>query len=182
MTSCTSKWGDFRWYLSFYIHEISHQAVAFRFYICCNFWNSEHSRCGTVKTIVSYISWGRLPLHPPCTGEKKSIATGRCDIFGWKFISSAWNKLLPENVASSQLAAPGSPRMVENVKMTSATHDYWKPMNSTLLVVGCWCITVWCFFLLFSLPMWRFLITGAGFNREIKVWCTVTWMCLQTIR
>ncbi|XP_078363915.1 enhancer of mRNA-decapping protein 4-like [Oculina patagonica] len=32
------------------------------------------------------------------------------------------------------------------------------------------------------LPMWRFLITGAEFNREIKVWCTVTWSCLQTIR
>ncbi|XP_078367719.1 enhancer of mRNA-decapping protein 4-like isoform X2 [Oculina patagonica] len=33
-----------------------------------------------------------------------------------------------------------------------------------------------------DLPMWRFLITGAVFNREIKVWCTVTWSCLQTIR
>lgn len=33
-----------------------------------------------------------------------------------------------------------------------------------------------------DLPMWRFLITGAEFNREIKVWCTVTWLCLQTVR
>lgn len=33
-----------------------------------------------------------------------------------------------------------------------------------------------------ELPMWRFLITGADYNREIKVWCTVTWSCLQTIR
>ncbi|RMX51313.1 hypothetical protein pdam_00004685 [Pocillopora damicornis] len=33
-----------------------------------------------------------------------------------------------------------------------------------------------------ELPMWRFLITGADYNREIKVWCTVTWTCLQTIR
>ncbi|XP_067055317.1 enhancer of mRNA-decapping protein 4-like isoform X1 [Acropora muricata] len=33
-----------------------------------------------------------------------------------------------------------------------------------------------------DLPMWRFLITGADLNREIKIWCTVTWSCLQTIR
>ena len=38
------------------------------------------------------------------------------------------------------------------------------------------------FFPFSRLPMWRFLITGAEFNREIKVWCTVTWSCLQTIR
>ena len=41
--------------------------------------------------------------------------------------------------------------------------------------------TCWGFFV-FSLPMWRFLITGADLNREIKIWCTVTWSCLQTIR
>lgn len=41
--------------------------------------------------------------------------------------------------------------------------------------------TCWVFFI-FSLPMWRFLITGADLNREIKIWCTVTWSCLQTIR
>ena len=41
--------------------------------------------------------------------------------------------------------------------------------------------TCWRFFI-FSLPMWRFLITGADLNREIKIWCTVTWSCLQTIR
>lgn len=39
-----------------------------------------------------------------------------------------------------------------------------------------------CGFFIFSLPMWRFLITGADLNREIKIWCTVTWSCLQTIR
>ncbi|XP_006822030.2 enhancer of mRNA-decapping protein 4-like [Saccoglossus kowalevskii] len=33
-----------------------------------------------------------------------------------------------------------------------------------------------------NLPFWRFLLTGADFNREIKVWCTVSWTCLQTIR
>jgi enhancer of mRNA-decapping protein 4 len=27
---------------------------------------------------------------------------------------------------------------------------------------------------------WRFLITGANGNREVKLWCTVTWRCLQT--
>ena len=43
-------------------------------------------------------------------------------------------------------------------------------------------MTSCCFASFCSLPMWRFLITGAEFNREIKVWCTVTWSCLQTIR
>ncbi|XP_072168723.1 enhancer of mRNA-decapping protein 4-like [Diadema setosum] len=33
-----------------------------------------------------------------------------------------------------------------------------------------------------SLPFWRFLITGADFNKELKVWCTVQWTCLQSIR
>ncbi|XP_041454120.1 enhancer of mRNA-decapping protein 4-like isoform X1 [Lytechinus variegatus] len=33
-----------------------------------------------------------------------------------------------------------------------------------------------------SLPFWRFLITGADRNRELKVWCTVQWTCLQKIR
>ncbi|XP_030831075.1 enhancer of mRNA-decapping protein 4 isoform X2 [Strongylocentrotus purpuratus] len=33
-----------------------------------------------------------------------------------------------------------------------------------------------------SLPFWRFLITGADQNRELKVWCTVQWICLQKIR
>ncbi|CAG5958441.1 unnamed protein product [Menidia menidia] len=31
-------------------------------------------------------------------------------------------------------------------------------------------------------PFWRFLITGADQNQELKMWCTVTWNCLQTIR
>ncbi|XP_062501438.1 enhancer of mRNA-decapping protein 4-like isoform X2 [Corticium candelabrum] len=31
-------------------------------------------------------------------------------------------------------------------------------------------------------PAWRFLLTGAEMNRELKMWCTVTWKCLQTIR
>ncbi|XP_007477265.1 enhancer of mRNA-decapping protein 4 isoform X12 [Monodelphis domestica] len=31
-------------------------------------------------------------------------------------------------------------------------------------------------------PFWRFLITGADQNRELKMWCTVSWTCLQTIR
>lgn len=31
-------------------------------------------------------------------------------------------------------------------------------------------------------PFWRFLITGANHNSELKIWCTVTWTCLQTIR
>lgn len=33
-----------------------------------------------------------------------------------------------------------------------------------------------------EVPFWRFLITGADQNRELKVWCTVSWTCLQTIR
>ncbi|CAL9697140.1 unnamed protein product [Knipowitschia caucasica] len=31
-------------------------------------------------------------------------------------------------------------------------------------------------------PFWRFLITGADQNQELKMWCTVSWTCLQTIR
>uniref|UniRef100_A0A3B4AZ59 Enhancer of mRNA-decapping protein 4 n=1 Tax=Periophthalmus magnuspinnatus TaxID=409849 RepID=A0A3B4AZ59_9GOBI len=30
-------------------------------------------------------------------------------------------------------------------------------------------------------PFWRFLITGADQNQELKMWCTVSWTCLQTI-
>ncbi|XP_040264917.1 enhancer of mRNA-decapping protein 4 isoform X2 [Bufo bufo] len=33
-----------------------------------------------------------------------------------------------------------------------------------------------------DVPFWRFLITGADQNRQIKMWCTVSWTCLQTIR
>ncbi|KAI8504482.1 enhancer of mRNA decapping 4 [Branchiostoma belcheri] len=33
-----------------------------------------------------------------------------------------------------------------------------------------------------NMPFWRFLITGADYNRELKVWCTVSWTCLQTLR
>ncbi|XP_072242787.1 enhancer of mRNA-decapping protein 4 isoform X2 [Leuresthes tenuis] len=33
-----------------------------------------------------------------------------------------------------------------------------------------------------EVPFWRFLITGADQNQELKMWCTVTWNCLQTIR
>ncbi|XP_056273704.1 enhancer of mRNA-decapping protein 4 isoform X2 [Pseudoliparis swirei] len=33
-----------------------------------------------------------------------------------------------------------------------------------------------------SVPFWRFLITGADQNQELKMWCTVSWTCLQTIR
>uniref|UniRef100_H3CGX9 Enhancer of mRNA-decapping protein 4 n=1 Tax=Tetraodon nigroviridis TaxID=99883 RepID=H3CGX9_TETNG len=33
-----------------------------------------------------------------------------------------------------------------------------------------------------EVPFWRFLITGADQNQELKLWCTVTWNCLQTIR
>jgi WD40 repeat protein len=32
-----------------------------------------------------------------------------------------------------------------------------------------------------DLPFWRFLLTGAEMNNEIKIWCTVRWICLQTI-
>ncbi|XP_069596225.1 enhancer of mRNA-decapping protein 4 isoform X2 [Ranitomeya imitator] len=32
-----------------------------------------------------------------------------------------------------------------------------------------------------DVPFWRFLITGADQNRQIKMWCTVSWTCLQTI-
>ncbi|XP_067091663.1 enhancer of mRNA-decapping protein 4 isoform X1 [Osmerus mordax] len=33
-----------------------------------------------------------------------------------------------------------------------------------------------------DVPFWRFLITGAEQNQELKMWCTVSWTCLQTIR
>ncbi|RDD40081.1 Enhancer of mRNA-decapping protein 4 [Trichoplax sp. H2] len=33
-----------------------------------------------------------------------------------------------------------------------------------------------------SEAFWRFLITASKFNHEIKIWCTVDWTCLQTIR
>ncbi|XP_056454011.1 enhancer of mRNA-decapping protein 4-like isoform X3 [Gadus chalcogrammus] len=33
-----------------------------------------------------------------------------------------------------------------------------------------------------DVPFWRFLITGADQNQELKMWCTVSWTCLQTIR
>lgn len=29
---------------------------------------------------------------------------------------------------------------------------------------------------------WRFLLTAANNNTEVKVWCTVSWKCLQTFR
>ncbi|XP_064016763.1 LOW QUALITY PROTEIN: enhancer of mRNA-decapping protein 4 [Pogoniulus pusillus] len=32
-----------------------------------------------------------------------------------------------------------------------------------------------------EVPFWRFLITGADQNREMKMWCTVSWTCLQTV-
>lgn len=31
-------------------------------------------------------------------------------------------------------------------------------------------------------PFWRFLVTGADQNQELKMWCTVSWSCLQTIK
>uniref|UniRef100_W5MIA3 Enhancer of mRNA-decapping protein 4 n=1 Tax=Lepisosteus oculatus TaxID=7918 RepID=W5MIA3_LEPOC len=33
-----------------------------------------------------------------------------------------------------------------------------------------------------DVPFWRFLVTGAEQNRELKMWCTVSWTCLQTVR
>ena len=33
-----------------------------------------------------------------------------------------------------------------------------------------------------NVSFWRFLITGAKYNSEIKVWCSVSWKCLQTLR
>ena len=32
-----------------------------------------------------------------------------------------------------------------------------------------------------DVPFWRFLLTGAKINTELKIWCTVKWQCLQTI-
>uniref|UniRef100_A0A8D0GBJ2 Enhancer of mRNA-decapping protein 4 n=1 Tax=Sphenodon punctatus TaxID=8508 RepID=A0A8D0GBJ2_SPHPU len=32
-----------------------------------------------------------------------------------------------------------------------------------------------------EVPFWRFLVTGADQNRELKMWCTVSWTCLQTV-
>ncbi|KAM4618939.1 enhancer of mRNA-decapping protein 4 isoform 2-T2 [Polymixia lowei] len=33
-----------------------------------------------------------------------------------------------------------------------------------------------------DVAFWRFLITGADQNQELKMWCTISWTCLQTIR
>ncbi|XP_069073687.1 enhancer of mRNA-decapping protein 4 [Pleurodeles waltl] len=33
-----------------------------------------------------------------------------------------------------------------------------------------------------EVPFWRFLITGADQNRELKMWCTISWTCLQVVR
>ena len=33
-----------------------------------------------------------------------------------------------------------------------------------------------------NISSWRFLITGTKYNSEIKVWCSITWTCLQTLR
>ncbi|XP_043937990.1 enhancer of mRNA-decapping protein 4 [Protopterus annectens] len=33
-----------------------------------------------------------------------------------------------------------------------------------------------------DVPYWRFLVTGADQNQELKMWCTVSWTCLQTVR
>ena len=32
-----------------------------------------------------------------------------------------------------------------------------------------------------EIPFWRFLLTGSDENRQLKIWCTVKWDCLQTI-
>ena len=29
---------------------------------------------------------------------------------------------------------------------------------------------------------WSFILTGTDYNREIKIWCSIKWECLQTIR
>uniref|UniRef100_UPI00358F5706 enhancer of mRNA-decapping protein 4 isoform X2 n=1 Tax=Myxine glutinosa TaxID=7769 RepID=UPI00358F5706 len=33
-----------------------------------------------------------------------------------------------------------------------------------------------------EVPFWRFVLTGMEENREIKLWCTVRWTCLQTLQ
>lgn len=30
--------------------------------------------------------------------------------------------------------------------------------------------------------LWSFILTGADYNREIKLWCCIKWECLQTIQ
>lgn len=46
----------------------------------------------------------------------------------------------------------------------------WAPSQSLIVLLLC------------RVPFWRFLITGADQNQELKMWCTVSWTCLQTIR
>ena len=68
-------WSGFRWYLSFYIHEVPQQSQRSRFVsssIRCNIavsfvWNSRHleNTFSAVKTIMSNISRGRLPPRSP---------------------------------------------------------------------------------------------------------------------
>lgn len=33
-----------------------------------------------------------------------------------------------------------------------------------------------------NISSWRFLVTGTRYNSELKVWCSVSWTCLQTLR
>lgn len=37
-------------------------------------------------------------------------------------------------------------------------------------------------FLNLSVQFWKFAVTGADNNTEIKVWSCETWMCQQTLR
>lgn len=56
---------------------------------------------------------------------------------------------------------------------------------SLLLFKLYWVYILFLFWTILSfsrVPFWRFLITGADQNQELKMWCTVSWTCLQTIR
>ena len=79
LTSCTSKWGDFHWYLSFYIHEVWQQIrqvssdrfiVTFRTETTCNY-------CMHVRRT---LPWWHCTDTCTCTLKCHSMRTNRLSV------------------------------------------------------------------------------------------------------
>uniref|UniRef100_A0A674BRM4 Enhancer of mRNA-decapping protein 4 n=1 Tax=Salmo trutta TaxID=8032 RepID=A0A674BRM4_SALTR len=68
---------------------------------------------------------------------------------------------------------------IEGQDQPRCLHE-WQPHNGNPLSCLLFFPTVP--FCCCTVPFWRFLITGADQNQELKMWCTVSWTCLQTIR
>eukprot|EP00794_Sanderia_malayensis_P018597 gene18597-20463_t len=67
----------------------------------------------------------------------------------------------------------------ENKENSSCLHD-WQPHDGEPVTSLFFCDNQYARDEMSS--SWRFLITGANYNNEIKVWCAVSWKCLQVIR